>query len=57
MKLKDFISEDKVYTKVEEKIRNWIAETYQGLSIDFWPHLEILRTNALIALFTDTLNH
>lgn len=48
MKLKDFINEDKVYTKVEEEIRNWIEETYQGLSIEFWPHLEIVRTNALI---------
>lgn len=48
MKLKDFINEDKVYTKVEEEIRTWIEETYQGLSIEFWPHLEIVRTNALI---------
>lgn len=48
MKLKDFINEDKVYTKVEEEIRNWIEETYQGLSIDFWPHLEIVRTSAMI---------
>lgn len=48
MKLKDFINENKVYTKVEEEIRNWVEETYQGLSIEFWPHLEIVRINALI---------
>ena len=48
MKLKDFINEDKVYTKVEEEIKKWVEETYQGLSIDFWPHLEIVRTSAMI---------
>lgn len=45
MKLKEFISEDKVYAKVEEEIRNWIESTYNGLSIEFEPHLEIVRTD------------
>ena len=45
MKLKEFISEDKVYTQVEEEIRNWIEKTYPGLSIDYEPHLEIVRTD------------
>ena len=48
MKLKDFINEDKVYTKVEEVIKKWVEETYQGLSIDFFLHFEIVRTNAMI---------
>lgn len=48
MKLKEFINEDKVYTKVEDEIREWVEKTYNGLSIVFEPHLEIVRTNAVI---------
>lgn len=48
MKLKEFINEDKVYTKVENEIRDWVEKTYSGLSIDFYPHLEIVRTNELV---------
>ena len=48
MKLKDFISEDKVYTEVEEEIKKWVEWTYDGLSIEFYPHIELVRTNELI---------
>lgn len=48
MKLKEFINEDKVYCKVEEEIRDWVEKTYKGLSIDFYPHLEIVRTDTKI---------
>jgi len=48
MKLKEFINEDKVYTQVEKEIRDWVEKTYNGLSIDFYPHLEIVRTNELV---------
>lgn len=48
MKLKEFINEVKVYTQVEKEIRDWVEKTYNGLSIDFYPHLEIVRTNELV---------
>lgn len=48
MKLKDFLNEDKVYEKVEKEIREWVENTYKGLSIDFYPHLEIVRTDESI---------
>ena len=48
MKLKEFINEDKVYQKVENEIRDWVEKTYSGLSIEFYPHLELVRTNALV---------
>ena len=48
MRLKDFITEDKVYTKVEEEIKTWVENIYKGLSIEFYPHLELVRTNELI---------
>ena len=48
MKLKEFLSEEKVYSKVEKEIRDWVEKTYVGLSIEFEPHLEIVRTNELI---------
>ena len=48
MKLKDFINEDKVYTNVENEIREWVEKTYSGLSIEFYPHLEIVRTTEQI---------
>lgn len=52
MKLKEFINEDKVYCKVEEEIKDWIEKTYNGLSIEFEPHLEIVRTSDLVG-FTE----
>ena len=45
MKLKEFINEDKVYTAVENEIREWVEKSYPGLSIEFFPHLEIVRTD------------
>lgn len=48
MKLKEFINEDKVYMQVEKEIREWVEKTYFGLSIEFEPHLEIVRTNELV---------
>lgn len=45
MRLKEFINEDKVYSKVENEIREWIENTYKGLSIEFIPHIEIVRTD------------
>lgn len=45
MKIKEFINEDKIYTQVEEEIREWVEKSYPGLSIEFYPHLEIVRTN------------
>lgn len=48
MKLKEFINEDKVYSKVENEIREWIEKTYKGLSIEFIPHIEIVRTDESI---------
>lgn len=48
MKLKEFINEDKIYTKVENEIRVWVEEHYPGLSVDFFPHLELVRTNKSI---------
>lgn len=48
MKLKEFINEDKVYTNAEREIKEWVETTYNGLSIDFYPHLEIVRINELV---------
>lgn len=48
MKLKELINENAIYIKVENKIREWVEKTYSGLSIDFFPHLEIVRTNELV---------
>lgn len=48
MKLKEFINEDKVYCKVEQEIKDWIEKTYNGLSIEFEPHIEIVRTSDLV---------
>ena len=43
MKLKELLNEDKVYTTVENEIREWVENTYPGLSIEFYPRLEIVR--------------
>ncbi len=48
MKLKDYINEDKTYTKVENEIRWWVESSYKGLSIEFEPHLELVRTDEKI---------
>ena len=48
MKIKDFLNEDKVYLKVEKEIKDWVEKTYAGLSIEFYPHLELVRTSQLI---------
>ncbi len=48
MKLKEFINEEKVYAQVENEIREWVEKTYNGLSIEFAPHLEIVRTNEFV---------
>lgn len=45
MKLKDFISETKVYDKAAGEIKNWIEESYPGLSIIYEPRLEVVRTD------------
>jgi len=46
MKLKQFINEDVVYTKVEEEIKKWVETTYEGLSIEFYAQtMEIVRTD------------
>jgi len=49
MKLKDFINEDEVYTRVENEIKDWVEKTYKGLTIEFYPNtLELLRTDDAI---------
>ena len=48
MKLKELINENKIYSQVEKEIRDWIEASYTGLSIEFYPHLELVRTNPLI---------
>lgn len=48
MRLKKLLNENEVYCKVENEIREWVEKTYSGLSIEFYPHLEIVRTNELI---------
>lgn len=48
MKLKEFLNEDKVYKEIENEIREWVENAYSGLSIEFYPHLELVRTNILI---------
>ena len=48
MKLKKLINEDLVYTKVENEIREWVEKTYNGLSVDFYPRVEIVRTGELV---------
>ena len=39
------ISEYKVYEKCEKEIREWLEANYTGLSIEFYPHIEIVKTN------------
>ena len=39
------ISEYKVYEKCEKEIREWLEAKYTGLSIEFYPHIEIVKTN------------
>lgn len=56
MKLKEFLSEDVVYTNAEKEIREWVEKTYYGLSIDFYPHLEIVRTNESIDFSVEQVN-
>ena len=34
------------YRKAEEEIRAWVEESYPGLSIEFEPHIEVVRTDA-----------
>jgi len=48
MKLKEYLNEDIVYIKAEKEIKDWVEKTYSGLSIDFYPHLEIVRINNFI---------
>ncbi len=55
MKLRKLISEDKVYTQVEKEITEWVENTYNGLSIEFYPHLEIVRTNNVVDFLPDTV--
>lgn len=44
MLLHDFLTADIAYTRAENEIREWVEQHYPGLSIDFYPHLEIVRT-------------
>ena len=43
MELKQFLSEDAIYKKVEEEITDWVEKAYEGLSIDFYPRLEVVQ--------------
>ncbi len=43
------ISEYKIYEKCEKEIREWVETNFTGLSIDFYPHIEIVKTNKFIA--------
>lgn len=45
MKLREYISEEAVYKKIENEIRTRVEESYPGLSIEFEPHLEIVQTD------------
>lgn len=56
MKLKEFINEDKVYLQVEKEIRDWVEKTYFGLTIEFEPHLEIVRINELVNFSEEQVN-
>lgn len=39
------ISEYKIYEKCEKEIRDWVETNFIGLSIDFYPHIEIVKIN------------
>ena len=39
------ISEYKIYEKCEKEIREWVETNFAGLSIDFYPHIEVVKTN------------
>ncbi len=39
------ISEYKIYEKCEKEIREWVETNFTGLSIDFYPHIEIVKIN------------
>ena len=42
------ISEYKEYQKCEQEIREWVEANCTGLSIEFYPHIEIVKTNRFI---------
>ena len=48
MKLRDYINTDKEYLAAEAEIREWVEQTYKGLSIDFYPHLEVVQIDATV---------
>lgn len=39
-----------VYKKAEEEIRLWVEKSYPGLSIEFDPHMEIVRLDKKIKI-------
>lgn len=53
MRLKEFINEKMVYDQAAQEIREWIENTYKGLSIDYYPNLEIVRTDENIDFTKD----
>lgn len=46
MELRQYINTDKEYSQAENEIRQWVEQSYPGLSIEFCPHLEIVQTDA-----------
>ena len=47
MEIHEFISNDRVYKKVEDEIRAWVEKHYPGLSIEFnWPAPEIVQVDS-----------
>lgn len=45
MRLREFLNGDIAYTRAEKEIREWVEKSYPGISIEFYPHLELVRTN------------
>jgi len=46
MKLKEFINTNAEYDKAVVEIKEWVEQSYPGLSIEFdWPAPEIVRTD------------
>ncbi len=43
MNIREFISVDKAYSEAEAEIKAWVESSYPGLSIEFEPHIEIVK--------------
>lgn len=43
MNIREFISVDKAYSEAEAEIKAWVESSYPGLSIEFEPHIEVVK--------------